>query len=58
MRKFGKKHIVLTKKETDEFRSKLEPVVERWFSDVSKSGVDRKVLVGKAHKLIAKHSQQ
>ena len=29
MRKFGKKHIVLTKKETDEFCSKLEPVVER-----------------------------
>ena len=56
--KFGKEHTVLTKEETDEFRSKLEPVVERWISDVSKSGVDRKVLVSKAHKLIAKHSQQ
>ena len=58
MQKFGKEHIVLTKEETDEFRSKLEPVVERWISDVSKSGVDGKVLVSKARKLIAKHSQQ
>ena len=58
MQKFGKEHIVLTKAETDEFRSKLEPVVERWISDVSKSGVDGKVLVSKARKLIAKHSQQ
>jgi len=58
MQKFGKEHIVLTKAETDEFRSKLEPVVERWISDVSKSGVDGKALVSKARKLIAKHSQQ
>ena len=58
MQKFGKEHIVLTKEETDEFRSKLEPVVERWISDVSKSRVDRKVLVSKARKLIAKQSQQ
>ena len=57
MQKFGKEHIVLTKAETDEFRSKLEPVVERWISDVSKSGVDGKALVSKARKLIAKHSQ-
>ena len=58
MQKFGKEHIVLTKAETDEFRSKLEPVVERWISDVNKSGVDGKALVNKARKLIAKHSQQ
>ena len=58
MQKFGKEHIVLTKEETDEFRSKLEPVVERWITDVSKSGVDGKALVSKARKLIAKHSQQ
>ena len=58
MQKFGKEHIVLTKAETDEFRSKLEPVVERWISDASKSGVDGKVLVFKARRLIAKHSQQ
>ena len=58
MQKFGKEHIVLTKAETDEFRSKLEPVVERWISDVSKSGVDGKVLVSKARKLTAEHSQQ
>ena len=57
MQKFGKEHIVLTKEETDEFRSKLEPVVERWISDVNKSGVDGKALVSKARKLIAKHSQ-
>ena len=58
IQKFGKEHIVLAKEETDEFRSKLEPVVERWISDVSKSGVDGKVLVSKARKLIAEHSQQ
>ena len=58
MQKFGKEHIVLTKEETDEFRNKLEPVVERWITDVSKSGVDGKALVSKARKLIAKHSQQ
>ena len=56
--KFGKEHIILTKEETDEFCSKLEPVVERWISDVSNSGVDGKVLFSKARKLIAKHSQQ
>jgi TRAP-type C4-dicarboxylate transport system substrate-binding protein len=58
MQKFGKEHIVLTKEETDEFRNKLEPVVERWITDASKSGVDGKALVSKARKLIAKHSQQ
>ena len=58
MQKFGKEHIVLTEEETNEFRSKLEPVVERWISDASKSGVDGKVLVSKARKLIAQHSQQ
>ncbi len=58
MQKFGKERIVLTKAETDEFRSKQKPVVERWISDVNKSGVDGKALVDKARKLIAKHSQQ
>ena len=47
-----------TTEETDEFHSKLEPVVERWISDVSKSEIDGKALVRKARKLIAKHSQQ
>ena len=58
MLKFKRKHIVLTKEETEAFRTHLEPVVERWINEVSKYGIDGKALVSKARKLIAKHSQQ
>ena len=57
MEKFKKNHIVLTEEETEAFRVKLEPVVERWIDDVKKDGIDGRALVIKARKLIAKHSK-
>jgi TRAP-type C4-dicarboxylate transport system substrate-binding protein len=57
MKKFKKKHIVLTKEETEVFKQKLKPVVDRWINDVRKDGIDGKALVKKARALIKKHSQ-
>ena len=56
MKKFKKNHIVLNEKETEAFRVKLEPVVQRWIDDVKKDGIDGEQLVKKARALIAKHS--
>ena len=56
MTKFKREHIVLTKEETEAFRVKLEPVIDKWVDDVSKDGIDGKRLVKKARALIAKYS--
>ena len=48
MTKFKREHIVLTKEETEVFRKKLEPVIDRWVKDVKKDGIDGKALVKKA----------
>ena len=56
MKRFKREHIVLTKEETEAFRVKFEPVVERWIDDVRKDGIDGQRLVNRARKLIAKHS--
>ena len=58
MTKFKKEHVVLTKEETEVFRKKLEPVIDRWVEDVKKEGIDGRVLVNKARKLIEKHSSR
>ena len=58
MTKFKREHIVLTKEETEVFRKKLEPVIDRWVKDVKKDGIDGKALVKKAKKLIEKHSSR
>ena len=54
---FKKSHIVLTKEETEAFRVKLEPVVERWIEEVEKEGIDGRKLVNKARKLIKKYEE-
>jgi TRAP-type C4-dicarboxylate transport system substrate-binding protein len=58
MKKFKKDHTVLTEEETEAFRVKLEPVVERWIREVEREGIDGRKLVEKARSLIAKHSSQ
>ena len=54
---FNRKHIVLSKEETEAFKVKLEPVVERWIKEVEADGIDGRELVNKARKLIEKHSK-
>ena len=52
----GNEHIVLTEEETNAFREKLEPVVQRWIDEVTAQGIDGAGLVKKAREAIAKHS--
>lgn len=49
----GNKHIVLTPEETDAFKAKLEPVLERWKEEVASKGIDGDALIAKARELIA-----
>jgi TRAP-type C4-dicarboxylate transport system substrate-binding protein len=51
----GNEHIVLTKEQTEAFRKKLEPVVQRWIKEVSPQGIGGARLVAKARDLIAKN---
>jgi TRAP-type C4-dicarboxylate transport system substrate-binding protein len=55
--KAGNTYIQLTKEETEAFRVKLEPVVDRWVKDVSGQGIDGAALVAAARAAIAKHGQ-
>jgi TRAP-type C4-dicarboxylate transport system substrate-binding protein len=57
MEKFKKEHVVLTKEETEAFRVKLEPVVERWIEEVEKEGINGRKLVNRARKLIEKYDE-
>ena len=57
LKDFNRKHIVLSKEETEAFKVKLEPVVERWIKEVEAEGIDGRRLVKKARSLIAKYSQ-
>ncbi len=54
----GNEHIVLTYDETEDFRQKLEPVVDRWIKEVNSQGIDGQALVDKARAAIEKHSQK
>jgi len=56
MKQFKREHIKLTEEETEAFRVKLEPIIQRWIDDVRKDGIDGQRLVNRARKLIAKHS--
>lgn len=49
----GNKHIVLTPEETDAFKTKLEPVLERWKQEVASKGIDGDALIAKAREAIA-----
>ena len=55
--KSGNKHIQLTDAEMAAFRSKLEPVVDRWIAEVKGKGIDGAALVKKARGLVAKYSK-
>jgi len=55
--KAGNKHIVLTESELAAFRTKLEPVVQRWINEVKEKGIDGEALVKAARQAIAKHSK-
>ncbi len=54
----GNKHIELTQQETDAFRAKLEPVVDRWVKEVSAKNIDGKALVAKARELISTNASK
>ena len=54
--KAGNEHVVLTETETQAFRDAIEPVVDRWISEVGEKGIDGRKLVDTARKLVAKHS--
>jgi TRAP-type C4-dicarboxylate transport system substrate-binding protein len=55
--KAGNKHIVLTDAELAAFRTKLEPVVQRWIDEVKGQGIDGAMLVKVAREQIAKYSK-
>jgi len=55
--KAGNKHIVLTDAELAAFRTKLEPVVQRWIDEVKGQGIDGAALVKVAREQIAKYSK-
>jgi TRAP-type C4-dicarboxylate transport system substrate-binding protein len=55
--KAGNKHIVLSEAEMQQFRDKLEPVVQRWIDEVKGQGIDGAALVKTAREMIAKYSK-
>jgi TRAP-type C4-dicarboxylate transport system substrate-binding protein len=55
--KAGNKHIVLSEDELAAFRTKLEPVVQRWINEVKGQGIDGVALVTAARANIAKFSK-
>jgi hypothetical protein len=40
----------------EKFKTKLEPVVDRWIADVKKRGIDGRTLVNVARKEVVKYS--
>jgi len=57
VKKAGHTHIELSDAEMAPFRTKLEPVVQRWIDEVSKKGINGKELVDVARATIAKYSK-
>jgi len=55
--KAGNKHVVLSEAEMQQFREKLEPVVQRWIGEVKGQGIDGAALVKTAREMIAKYSK-
>jgi TRAP-type C4-dicarboxylate transport system substrate-binding protein len=53
----GNKHITLSQAETDAFRAKLEPVIDRWIKEVAEKNIDGKALVDSARAAVAKYSK-
>ncbi|KAB2920019.1 MAG: TRAP transporter substrate-binding protein [Hyphomicrobiaceae bacterium] len=57
VKKAGHTHIELSDAELAVFRTKLEPVVQRWIDEVSKKDINGKELVEVARQTIAKYSK-
>lgn len=55
--KAGDTHIVLTPAQLAAFKTRLEPVVQRWENDVKAKGIDGVTLVKVARREIAKYSK-
>lgn len=53
----GNEHITLTPEQTEAFREKLEPVVDRWIEEVSAQGIDGAALVEAARAAVTEHSR-
>lgn len=52
----GNEHITLTEEQTQAFRDRMQPVVERWIEEVTAKGIDGAGLVEKARDLVAKNA--
>lgn len=53
----GNEHVVLTEDETAAFFDALEPVVERWVSEVNEKGIDGAGLVARARELVSANTR-
>ena len=53
----GNSHVVWTEAETEAFRAALEPVVERWITDIAREGIDGRALVERARAAVARYAQ-
>lgn len=53
----GNEHVVLTEDETAAFFDALEPVVDRWISEVNEKGIDGAGLVARARELVSANAQ-
>lgn len=53
----GNEHVVLTEDETAAFFDALEPVVERWVSEVNEKGIDGAGLVVRARELVSANAK-
>lgn len=54
----GNEHILIPAAELEKFKTRLEPVVDRWVAEVKGQGIDGDALVKAAREAIAKHSQK
>ncbi len=53
----GNEHVVLTEDETAAFFDALEPVVDRWISEVNEKGIDGAGLVAQARELVSANTK-
>ncbi|SES20582.1 TRAP-type C4-dicarboxylate transport system, substrate-binding protein [Tranquillimonas rosea] len=53
----GNTHIMLNDEETQAFRDKMTPVVDRWIEEVTAKGIDGAALVEKARSLVQENTE-
>ena len=56
--KAGRKPVRLTAAETEAFKKRVAPVVDRWIKEVSGKGINGREMVAKARALIAKYAKK